>query len=356
MKDNKLLICSKKLGEGYSGWGKFAENLAGYLCNHGMEVVFWGKRFYKIENEEKKPLSIRQKLNSLWRTKTVFFPNFYDFNFFRILFFKLILNKKVIVRICANELRYRRIIKLKTMVGIMNLVDHVIVLNLEKKNFLEDHLKKKDKILYIPNPVSAFYLGSCKKQNNETRKNILFVGSICERKGALDLIRAYKNSGVMQTHQLELIGPMGYGESKPEYMDKVKNAIGDLLNEKIFLHDTLPKEALKRKYLSSKVLVLPSYSEGMPNTLLEAMSCGMICIGSDIPGINENLIHGQTGFLFQPGDTNSLSKLLEISTTLINDNSITLNAFHFIEKERNPDEIFEKYRKIFVLRKQKLVA
>ena len=41
--------------------------------------------------------------------------------------------------------------------------------------------------------------------------------------------------------------------------------------------------------MTNDIFILPSYSEGMPNVLLEAMSCGLIVVGAEIPGIIENL-------------------------------------------------------------------
>jgi len=52
------------------------------------------------------------------------------------------------------------------------------------------------------------------------------------------------------------------------------------------------------RYMSqAKVFVIPSYFEGHPKTLLEAMSCGMPCIGSNVEGIRENIKHRETGYL-----------------------------------------------------------
>ena len=48
----------------------------------------------------------------------------------------------------------------------------------------------------------------------------------------------------------------------------------------------------------SNIFVLPSKSEGLPNCLLEAMSCGLACIGSDVVGISDLIEHGYNGLLF----------------------------------------------------------
>ena len=56
--------------------------------------------------------------------------------------------------------------------------------------------------------------------------------------------------------------------------------------------------------------MLPSLNEGMPYTLLEAMACGKAVIGSDISGINDVIVHGKTGLLVPPKDTQALASAI----------------------------------------------
>jgi glycosyltransferase involved in cell wall biosynthesis len=58
------------------------------------------------------------------------------------------------------------------------------------------------------------------------------------------------------------------------------------------------------------IFVLPSRSEGFPNTLLEAMACGCCVIASKIGGVPEMVDHERTGLLFQPGNANALGSTL----------------------------------------------
>ena len=60
----------------------------------------------------------------------------------------------------------------------------------------------------------------------------------------------------------------------------------------------LPKSEDVAKYLGlCDVYLQPSLWDGMPNALLEAMSCGCCCIASDAGGIPEVIVHGENGFL-----------------------------------------------------------
>jgi len=56
--------------------------------------------------------------------------------------------------------------------------------------------------------------------------------------------------------------------------------------------------------------VLPSVSEGLPLSLIEGMQRKVIRVGSNIPGVNEVIIDGETGFLFPSEDADSLARVL----------------------------------------------
>jgi glycosyltransferase involved in cell wall biosynthesis len=62
----------------------------------------------------------------------------------------------------------------------------------------------------------------------------------------------------------------------------------------------VPNERLAEKLISADVFALPSLIEGHPKALLEAMSCGLACVGLDVPGVRDVIRHGETGLLCAP--------------------------------------------------------
>ena len=63
-------------------------------------------------------------------------------------------------------------------------------------------------------------------------------------------------------------------------------------------------------YKNSSIIVLPSYREGLPKTLLEAGLTGRPVIASDVPGCRDVVLHGKTGYLFPLNDSETFSSYI----------------------------------------------
>ena len=91
-----------------------------------------------------------------------------------------------------------------------------------------------------------------------------------------------------------------------------------------------------RPWLSkSHVLVLPSYREGMPRTVLEAASMGRPAIVTDVPGCRQAVVDGETGWLCQVRDAESLAACMTACLDMSSDQLVEAGraARRRIEKE-----------------------
>jgi glycosyltransferase involved in cell wall biosynthesis len=156
----------------------------------------------------------------------------------------------------------------------------------------------------IPNPVDPRFFNIDRK---EVSGNILFLGRISSLKGIKDLVCATAKLRNISDLRLRLAGPT----SDRGYMNEIESAIRQLDLETVvdFLGNLGPHELLD-ELSRCACLVLPSYQETAPMVIQEAMAAGVPVIASNICGIPYQVRDGVTGFLFPPGNVNSLAQCL----------------------------------------------
>lgn len=141
---------------------------------------------------------------------------------------------------------------------------------------------------------------------------ILFVGYMTREKGLHLLLKAWSKLGNRQNLKIIAICQQKINTFNRSYASKVKKYVAEnrFSNDIIFIEKTFEME----KYLSAADLfILPSYREGLPNTLLEAMSTGLACICAKLDGSTDLLIQDKiNGYLFKKGNSRDLTKKLAV--------------------------------------------
>jgi glycosyltransferase involved in cell wall biosynthesis len=135
---------------------------------------------------------------------------------------------------------------------------------------------------------------------------VLFVGSLCERKNPMVLVKALEpelNSG-----STELI-LAGKGAHQDPYYQKLREFTRryPTIKEVGFLS---LKELLS-EFSQASVLVLPTLEDNCPMVVLEAQAAGVPVIATNVGGIPDLISDGETGFLFQPNDIRKLRELIQ---------------------------------------------
>lgn len=132
---------------------------------------------------------------------------------------------------------------------------------------------------------------------------ILFVGRLNGRKGEFDLIEAMGRVREARPGVKLLI--VGQGPARAAAISAVRDRN---LEDTVAFVQNLPRNELRRYYSASDVFTLPSWSEGLPKVLLEAMVSGAAAVVSNIPAHRELVTHGETGYLFETGDVEDLAR------------------------------------------------
>ncbi len=171
--------------------------------------------------------------------------------------------------------------------------------------------------IVIPNGVEIPRLidtnNALEKFGLQKKRYILTVGRFVPEKGFHDLIEAFsstrmdpdKSNGLQEGNWKLVI--VGSADHEDKYSQGLRLKAGE--NNNIILTGFLTGQPLMELYTHAGLFVLPSYYEGLPIVLLEAMSYGLSCIVSDIPA-NRSLELDDDRF-FEAGDVKALSEKIK---------------------------------------------
>lgn len=164
----------------------------------------------------------------------------------------------------------------------------VVTTGWQKDIVVADYGIDRKKISVIPNYVITEIF----KPYPDIKKeyDLIFIGRGREQKNIKNLLKALsylKNKN--RTISLLMVGQCSHEHS---VRDMVR-----LNRLNVIFKDNIDNFKLPHLLNSARVYILPSLYECHPKSLLEAMSCGLACIGSNVEGIRTDIVHMQTGYL-----------------------------------------------------------
>ncbi len=139
------------------------------------------------------------------------------------------------------------------------------------------------------------------------RARILCVGRLVPEKAQTMLLRAVSlltRRGVEA--ELELVGDGPNREALEELSARLE------LEDRVHFAGPVGQDVIKAHYETATVFCLPSFSEGVPTVLMEAMACGRPVVTTAIAGVRELVRDGETGVLVSPGRADELADALEM--------------------------------------------
>ena len=178
--------------------------------------------------------------------------------------------------------------------------------NDDVKTFVDGKMVSKDQIVMLHG--SGVNLEKFTVQDIPNDFGFLYIGRLLRDKGIFEYLEACKTvkEKYPEVHCL-LVGPF---DSNPSAMKKEE--LQPYLDNQIVEYFGEQRDV--RPYLAKcNVFVLPSYREGTPKTVLEAMACNKAIITTDAPGCKETVIDGKNGYLVPVKDAKALaSKMIEL--------------------------------------------
>ena len=211
--------------------------------------------------------------------------------------------KKVIVHVHGSrfqtfldELPVRRLSFLKKT---LQQADLVLALSEGWKKILSEKLSLHN-CEVLPNGIDTERLASACRDKNDEKVVFLFLGRIGKRKGAYDLLKVWdrirRTGGYVKCIMA--------GDGEVEKMRQCAEEMG--LSGMLEIPGWVDETGKLQLFRETDVLLLPSYHEGMPMAILEAMAAGKAIICTGVGGIPETVENGINGILIKPGDLEAL--------------------------------------------------
>lgn len=182
---------------------------------------------------------------------------------------------------------------------------------------VSDALASKVKTLTDPEKVSTVPLGADPSNFPVERAGsirgelsidtdatvVLFVGRFSGVKGIPELLEAVP---AIKDQNVEFLF-VGHGG---DLGDSIKKTLGRFGRSSRHVHWQLPPLAVRRLFAIADLLVLPSHREGRPTVIYEAMASQTAVLATNVGGIPEQVVDGETGFLVPPADVGALASAL----------------------------------------------
>lgn len=214
--------------------------------------------------------------------------------------------------------------------------DEIIVLSKNVQKYFKSEYERNT--LYIPNGVSSPIISRAdmilKKFDLSKNSYILFLGRLVPEKGIDYLIDAFKK--IKTDKKLVIAG--GSSDSEP-YANSIRNKASD--DNRIIFTGFVQGQVLQELYSNAYLYVLPSDVDGMPLSLLEAMSYGNCCLTSDILECTE--VTEDKALHFKKSDAVDLQNKLQMALDdpcLVN--KLKEDATNFVCKRFNWDDVVTK--------------
>ncbi|WP_217586562.1 glycosyltransferase family 4 protein [Lentibacillus saliphilus] len=222
---------------------------------------------------------------------------------------------------------------------------------------IEDRFLKKDRIIHLSNGVDVLNkfnpdliiekeCNQLKGQLGIKESNVVFtfIGRMVEEKGVLELLRSFKL--LTKEHpnaKLLMIGDLPESERDTSSIHEIKA----LMNQDN-VHFLGYRDDIKNLLSISDVFVLPSYREGLPRSIIEAMAMENAIIATNIRGCREQVISGVNGYLVNRRSIEELKSAMEqMLRNQVEIKEMAKESRVFALEKFNEEKVLTKQMKLF---------
>lgn len=159
-----------------------------------------------------------------------------------------------------------------------------------------------ERMVVLPNPVNCDQIRPPDDPGQRRPALVLFLGDFSQRKGVRDLLAAVP---VVRQRQPAACFVIGGGAPPPDVAQQAQ-PLADAVSFPGFVRGADKVRLLQ----TAALLVLPSYAEGVPVAVLEAMAAGLPVVTTPVGGVPDFFVDGVNGLLTPPGDVPSLAEAI----------------------------------------------
>jgi L-malate glycosyltransferase len=213
-----------------------------------------------------------------------------------------------------------------------------VVANSEGLKKLAQKTSTNQKIEIIYNGIDINEFKPIKNKKEDKTLRIICVARLIKRKGTDYLIKAL---GKLKNEDFVLT-IIGDGKEKENFIKLAKNL---KINKKVKFLGSIPHQKIVKYYQENNLFILPSLNEGMSNTVLEAMACGLPIITTNVGGSKELI--NDNGFITPKASYRAIKETIE--KYLKNKNLIKIHSIQSIKiaEKMSWGKISQKYLEIY---------
>ena len=211
------------------------------------------------------------------------------------------------------------------------------------EKLIEEHglQKYRNKICIAHEHFIDFSVFKITKRLEEREGRVGYIGSLSKSKGVPNFIEAIPRVLEEEGNLEFLIG--GSGQLQGEIELNLENMN---LNREVKIIGWIPHNKLPKHMNGLKLLVLPSYTEGLPNIILEAMACGTPVLATAVGAIPDVIKDGDTGFIMEDNSPECIARNIIRALNYPNLEEITKNARILVEQKYTYEVVAARYRSI----------
>jgi len=223
-----------------------------------------------------------------------------------------------------------------------------IILNARRLAREKPFIVYKDKVCVANNfPSEDFFEKFCIRKRFVERKLVVgYVGAFTLAKGICSLAKAMRML-LEEVPELEVIFVGDYQRSEPPVLGHKILHFFDEYRDRVTFTGQVHHSKVADYLNEMTLMIYPSYSEGLPHAIIEAMACGTPVLATPVGAIPDIIKDGETGFLLKSNDPKYIAeRIVELLNQPELLEKVSINAYNYVRENFSYEKTLERWKKI----------